>query len=352
MFVFSYLNLYDRVFDNTVDAEELIIITGYIGPPIIADLDNLPYHVKIYVGMYGNHVNGNIHNSLLDYNKKSNIDIFYTNFPVHSKCYIWIKDGRIVKSLIGSANFSTGGLRTPYKEVLSDIPQRNFDELFVYKEMIRNESYLVSNYSGNITSISFVDEFTRTVSENEVSISLLASRDGGSDNLIGERTVAGDVHKAAGLNWGFSNGLPLPNDAYIKIPSQQVQESPLLFPPKKDGINEYIDVVWDDGTQMQMLLEGTQIIDGVQYPKQISTYKSKKELGLYLRKRIGEKIGKDLIIPVETKDEFVQNVNMYKDKLITKEMLEKYGRNNINIKLIGEGTYFFDFSPKLGDNNE
>ena len=95
---------------------------------------------------------------------------------------------------------------------------------------------------------------------------------------------------------------------------------------------------------MQMLLEGTQTIDDVYYPKQISTYKSKKELGLYLRKRIGDKIGMDLVIPVDSKDEFRNNIDIYKDKLINKEMLDRYGRSSINIKLIGEGTYYFDFS--------
>lgn len=350
--MFSYLNLYDMVFDNNIVAEEMVIITGYIGPALINDLDNLPYHVKIYVGMLGNNVNGKIHNSLIEFNKKSNIDIFYTNFPVHAKCYIWIKKGKIIKSLIGSANFSTCGLRTPYKEVLSDISSDNYDELFIYKELINNESYSINNYSGNITNISFVDEFTRTINENEVSISLLASRDGGTENVFGDRTVAGGVHKASGLNWGFSNGQTSPNDAYIKIPSKQIQENLFLFPPKANNIDEYIDVIWDDGTQMQMLLEGTQIIDNKEYPKQISTYKNKKELGLYLRNRIGSKIGKNLIIPIDSKDDFVKNISHYKDKLITKEMLEEYGRNNINIKLIGEGTYYFDFSPMNGGCNE
>ena len=154
-----------------------------------------------------------------------------------------------------------------------------------------------------------------------------------------------------GLNWGFSNGLPRPNDAYIKIPKEQIHNNPLMFPPKNEDINDPIDVIWDDGTEMQMLLEGSQIVDGVNYPKQISTYKNKTELGLYIRERIGKVIGKDLIIPVElSKEQFVPKAHFYKDKFITKEMLEKYGRTSINIKLIGDRTYYFDFSSnKLSD---
>jgi len=121
-----------------------------------------------------------------------------------------------------------------------------------------------------------------------------------------------------------------------------------MFPPKNGDLNEYVDVIWDDGTEMQMLFEGTQSVDDVDYPKQISTYKSKMELGIYLRKRIGEKLGIDLVIPESlTKSQFVEKAHFYKDRFITKEMLNEYGRNSINIKLIGEKTYYFDFSAEV-----
>ena len=341
--MFSYENLYERVFDKGIDADELVIITGYIGPAIVEDLMFLPYKVNIYVGMYGNNISGLLHNTLITLNNQK-ISINYTKMLIHSKCYIWLKDNKIIKALIGSANFSMSGLKTPLKEVLGDILYNTYDELQLYLNLIKMDSYPVNEYSGETTSIYYIDENTKTLNATEVEISLLASRSGGGENLLGELTSPGDVHKAAGLNWGFSNGLSLPNDAYIKIPAQLVKENPLLFPPKRTEKNEYIDVIWDDGTKMQMLLEGTQTIDDVYYPKQISTYKSKKELGLYLRKRIGDKIGMDLVIPVDSKDEFRNNIDIYKDKLINKEMLDRYGRSSINIKLIGEGTYYFDFS--------
>ena len=341
--MFSYDNLYDRVFNEKIDADELVIITGYIGPAIVEDLASLPFKVNIYVGMYGNNISGVLHDTLKSLNN-TKISINYIKTLVHSKCYIWLKNNVIVKALIGSANFSMNGLKTPFKEVLGDIPFNAYSELQIYLNLIKDDSYPVDEYKGEITSIYYIDENTKSINSKEVEISLLATRSGGAENLLGEITNPGEVHKAAGLNWGFSNGLSLPNDAYIKIPSQLIRENALLFPPKRTDSNEYIDVIWDDGTKMQMLLEGTQTIDNVDYPKQISTYKNKKELGIYLRNRIGKKIGKDLIIPIESKEEFKNNVTLYKDKLIDKEMLDKYGRSSINIKLIGEGTYYFDFS--------
>lgn len=353
--MFSYENLYDKVFDTSIDADKLVIISGYVGPAVVKDLKKLPYSVDLYVGMYGNVISGILHKSLLKSDKIENTNIFYTNILVHAKCYIWFKNCEIVRALIGSANFSTSGLMTPKKEVLGYIPAESFDEMQVYINMIKEVSYSVRDYDGvEKNVVRFTDDLTQTISDKEVEISLLASKGSGSQtNIIGIATNPGDVHASAGLNWGFSNGMPKPNDAYIKIPKEQICNNPLMFPPKSNDINDPIDVIWDDGTEMQMLLEGNQDVEGVDYPKQISTYKSKKELGLYLRKRIGDAIGKNLIIPEElTKDEFVPKANYYKDKFITKEMLEAYGRTSINIKLIGDRTYFFDFSRKHNEEKQ
>ncbi len=354
--MFSYEDLYNKVFDTSIDADRLVIISGYVGPAVVQDLKKLPYNVELYVGMYGNVISGILHKSLLKSDKMDNVSIFYTNILVHAKCYIWFKNEQIVKALIGSANFSTSGLMTPKKEVLGYIPEESFGEMLVYIDLIKQLSYSVRDYSGvERNVVRFTDDLTQTISDKEVEISLLAAKGSGSQtNIIGIATIPGEVHAGAGLNWGFSNAMPKPNDAYIKIPIEQIINNPLMFPPKSsDKINDPIDVIWDDGTEMQMLLEGKQEVDGVDYPKQISTYKSKKELGLYLRKRIGDAIGRDLIIPEElSKEEFVPKANYYKDRFITREMLESYGRTSINIKLIGDRTYYFDFSRNTDNEDQ
>lgn len=74
------------------------------------------------------------------------------------------------------------------------------------------------------------------------------------------------------------------------------------------------------------LLEGqqTKTINGLVYPKQLSTSPSKSILGKYLRKRLGVDL----------------------NHMITKRDLLRYGRTSIDISLVGEGIYYLDFSVK------
>ena len=85
-----------------------------------------------------------------------------------------------------------------------------------------------------------------------------------------------------------------------------------------------MELIWDDGTVMTGLLEGQSYnkIDGMVYPKQLSSSPKKSIMGEYLRKRLG--------------------VSM--KHIITKKDLRKYGRDSIDISLIGEGIYYMDFS--------
>lgn len=78
-----------------------------------------------------------------------------------------------------------------------------------------------------------------------------------------------------------------------------IEEFSELFPPKlgyatnipKGGKanrqNEAVEFVWDDGTIMEGLLEGSQNIEGRSYPKQLCSGPKKYILGKYLRKRMG-----------------------------------------------------------------
>lgn len=343
--MFGYEKLDQLVFDDTIDADEFVIITGYIGPPIISRLNSLHFDTTIYVGMYGNKVSSVLHNSLLKYDKLPNISISYTKMLVHSKCYLWFKNNKLIKALIGSANFSSSGLLTPKKEVLGDILDNDFNKAKKYYTIVKSNSFSVQNYVEPAKAPTEVDTEEAIITGDTATLSMLSTCNRNILNILGMKTKRGQVHASAGLNWGFSNGATSPNDAYIPIPAKCIRENTLIFPQKNKKINLPIDVIWDDGVEMQMLLEGDNEIDGCIYPKQISTFKNKSEIGVYLRKRISEKIEKDLVIPEDiSKAKFKTVANDYKDKLITKEMLQAYGRTNITIKVIGDKTYYFDFS--------
>lgn len=127
-----------------------------------------------------------------------------------------------------------------------------------------------------------------------------------------------EVQRQAGLNWGFSNGNVCTADAYLALNKDFLRQNPDFFP----GRGNIINISWDDGTEMICLLEGTQEIDGLEYPKQISTFNDKSALGVYLRRRLG-----------------VTNTH-----LITRNDLRNYGREDIDIEYDERNdNYLFNF---------
>lgn len=334
--------LFDHNLDNIVyeryklnRCDDIAIISGYVGPAPIEKISQLPIHSTIIYGMYGSDGIGKaLHNSLVAADKKyENVDIYYSTVPVHSKIYMWRNHNEVIHALIGSANFSTNGLTTPYKETLAETTSDTFEPL--------------DNYLARIMSTAIrCTEATVKVRQKPVS----KSED---KNVIYDANICsmplylleGEIKKmpaTSGVNWGMAklNGSHVNiNDAYIPISAEMCRMYPLMFPVKKNGPdvlesiikkghrdNDNIDIIWDDGTTMTGLLEGNRkaIVNGnyVEYPKQISTTPHKSELGKYIRSRIGVKEGNPITI----------------------EDLEKYGRMTINISLQGEGIYYFDFS--------
>lgn len=231
---------------------------------------------------------------------------------MHSKCYAWRNRGQIVHALIGSANFSTNGLATPYREILAETTHDTFNPLNNYLNQVLNNSI-------SCLEIGAVD-----IREQVKTACLLS--------LAGRDS---EVQKTAGLNWGQNpNNHTTRNDAYIKIRKQDIKDFPALFPPKQlnplhfDGRgrihrhNDAIEIIWDDGATMEGLLFGNQEVDGVTYPKQVSSFPHANELGRYMRRRLG--------VPNE--------------QPVRRAHLKRYGRSDVAVSLISKGVYKFDFS--------
>lgn len=137
-------------------------------------------------------------------------------------------------------------------------------------------------------------------------------------------TKKGKVHQAAGLNWGYSEIAHVRrSDAYIPIHIDTIRKN-LDFFRSRDLTNTVLTFIWDDGTEMNGMFEGTMVNgeDGLTYPKQISSHPHKDILGRYIRRR--------LEVPEERR--------------ITIEDLENYGRTTIDIAHIEGNRYRFDFS--------
>lgn len=298
------------------ETDELIILSGYLGPRPVARLEELPFNSTVIYGMYGSEgIKPTLHNSLTTIQGSvANLNIFYSQLPVHSKCYAWRRRGEIIHALVGSANFSVNGLTTPFREVLAETTFDTFRPLNAYIQHVLNNS------------ISCLEIGTERI------IEFIINAEFCSMSLLGRD---GEVQNAAGLNWGQNpNNHTTPNDAYIALRTQHIRDYPHLFQPKQmnpqhldnrgrmQRHNDSIEIIWDDGVTMEGLLEGSQPVNGMIYPKQISSFPAKAELGEYIRTRIGVPLGQP----------------------VRRHHLERYGRTDIQVSLLGDGVYKFDFS--------
>lgn len=322
-------NLENIVFNRHTHchADELLIITGYIGPDPFSNLKSLPLECQVIYGMYGaDSIGEKLHNSLNKINSRlSNADLFYSQSAVHAKCYLWKKDGLIVDALIGSANFSRNGLATPDREVLVEADSSVYGQLQDYYDKI-----LKNSIPCNSTTVKFKSKVRPSFITGlltECRLSFLAVKKG----II-------EVPPRSGINWGVNStqvggtSHTCIGDAEIRITKEAIENFPDFFPPKlgtpskRSGKlqrqNDEIELIWDDGTIMKGLLEQNLPQGDLIYPKAICSSDSKAELGLYLRKRIG-------VSPTH---------------VITKADLDKYGRTDITVSLQAEGVYYMDFS--------
>jgi len=320
-------NLEEIIFHRhqTHQSDELIILSGYVGPNPIARLKELPFKTTVIFGMYGDRgIQEKLHNSLVAHqNNISNVDIYYSNIPVHSKCYIWKNNNTIHHALIGSANFSTNGLSTPYRETLAETTFDTFDPLDEYIKKIMENSVICTEIELNLQRRGRTEERPNIQVSTEFCRMTLLDRNG-------------QVASASGLNWGQGQGNVRPNDAYIAIKKDYLREYPDLFPPKQnfsqmdiettDGRstrhNDKVEIIWDDGVIMDGLLEGNQTENEIMYPKNFSTSPSKDIIGKYIRNRIGVELGRPITI----------------------DDLNRYGRTYIDVSLLEDGVYSFDFS--------
>lgn len=338
-----YDDLEDVVFkrNEVILCDELVVISGYVGPKPIHRLGSLPIKTTVIYGMYGAEgIQKSLHQALINEDEEfDNIEIFYSTIPVHSKCYIWFNKGNVVSALVGSANFSVNGLTTPYKEILADATTDTFKHLEKYYKLIMDSAVNCKKAQFKENKKSLKSHTDYVYFDPEVC----------SMPLYIEVEGVPTVPPQSGINWGMaklSGSHVNINDAYIRIGSELLEKYPMMFPQKKEAPsdndttvvrkdhrhNDSIEILWDDGTIMTGLLEGSipKVIGGVKanYPKQISTTPKKAELGKYLRKRMNISEG----IP------------------ITYEDLVKYGRTTVDVSLQGEGVYYFDFSVNKETN--
>ncbi|MCI7591738.1 MAG: NgoFVII family restriction endonuclease [Lactobacillus johnsonii] len=83
-------NLEEKIFnkhtDLTVEPDELIIISGYLGPSPVERLKELPFKTTVIAGMYTRGVNPKLYNALKKSTENNpNLTVLFSSIEVHSK---------------------------------------------------------------------------------------------------------------------------------------------------------------------------------------------------------------------------------------------------------------------------
>lgn len=317
-----FRNLHEEFFSRyPKDATEFYAVSGYLGPDPLLRLRGLPFKSKIIYGLQKENKNLLLHQQILNINSEK-VLVFYPEIPSHAKCYVWAKDGKPIRGLIGSANFSINGLNNDYRETLLEVDGPDLYPLLAYINIISESAIECSK----VNLENFATTSTTAPAGAECTLELYNPK-------------TGEVQPMSGLNWGFANGNVAIGDAYIAIRKKHLNAHPNLFQPiffnPKEGhrsrsqSKEAAELIWDDGIIMKVLFEGSQDLNGNNYPKQISSIPRKNILGEYLRERMG-------LPPVSS--------DRKNEEKITREMLIRYGRDSITLSLIQPGLYKADFS--------
>lgn len=313
----------------------LKIVTGYTDTEFIsrhliqlADLKSKTVSVDMILGMTGNsgltqRKHDSIINLIKDIQTNSSMPEFYCRYKyqgsdIHSKVYVWYKDEKPFIAFCGSANYSTNAFMKR-RECMTDCNSLEAEQYFL--KLLPDT--VLSTDSDIINKISFAkrkvvdSEFDEYNLENlnwtmfekkepldTCKISLLQAD--GSETGLG-----------SGINWGIRpNGQKRDRDeAYI--PYNKADKKDGFFPLKinsEDKNNPLFKVVTKDFPPFFMRV-------AQQGNKGIHTATSNALLGKYLR----------------------QKLNILSGEIITKEMLENYGKTYVVFKKYENDIYVLDF---------
>lgn len=296
-------------------ANELRIVSAYASPSMVAwhmqalaDLELQPIQIKLIVGMCPFDGLSQVTNS--GFKKLSEHDFgpdfssfscqyVYKTPAVHSKLYLWMKNGKPYKAFSGSANYTLKGFSKDCDEFITEC---NLDDAVAYFDKVESKTiYCTANEVENYiriyrTSPNYSYEATMVDfnSEEKQTLSFLTS--------------AGEVPATSSLNWGQREHRD-PNQAYIPLPSKISKTG--FFPLNQ----RYFTVVADDGECFIMRVEQAG-------NKAITTPSDNAEIGRYFRNRLG----------------------IHEGVKVTKEHFGAYGRSDVTFTKLDDEHFLMDFS--------
>jgi hypothetical protein len=255
---------------------------------------------------------------------------------VHSKMYAWFLGNTPVIGFAGSANYSEYGFPNKMTKQRNQLTEANPIEIKEYFTQLLENSIPVqeksvkkrSTHSINYPLADAVKPGKAVWLNDEktkLNISLLRPHKRPNQDWVPEKS---------GLNWELPDGNPRrkyqddPTErwrydaAYLKVPKMVHTENPEYF-PERDSL---LTLLTDDNEIFYCSIQQD-------HRKAITTTNETKlgnrQLGLYLRRRLGVAHGAD---------------HPRKGYAITLKDLERYGRTYYTIEKIADESYLFDFS--------
>jgi len=228
--------------------------------------------------------------------------------PVHSKVYVWTRDGVPEWAFAGSANYTQRAFFGRQREVLTECDPAKALHLF---NSLDPET--VTCTYGEVEDLVRIQK-APAWSQDEIAEDLpgAISQHGWPKVTCPLVQRDGRIHTAGGLNWGQRAGRD-PNQAYIPVPAAVSGSD--FFPPR----GEHFTVLTDDGKWLICVRAQD---DG----KAIEIPADNSQLGEYFRNRLGLANG----------------------VFVTREDLERYGRTDVDFYKTDDGPYLMDFSPPSG----
>ena len=343
---------YDKVIKAANSSDEIIVISGYFTADIIEDMAKTGASITFYYGMFNkNGISSGQYNSFDALEKKyANLKInVVTNISfVHSKLYIFKKNGLVTDILMGSANATLYALKSDDNcELLIDVTNTaDITDLLTYSATIDSVSVHFDD--------PYVQSCIRVTTAKKGRIILKGKRVYSGNPLVDNiplyniKNGKKVVELKSGLNWGLQGGKTgkyTYAPAYIPIDAWDIDTYPLMFFPlggvgsgtggKKTRTSSPVTVTWNHNgtyTTMPMHFEGKGVQRPTagkrlpnapfqQFPKQLTTDGHGEDLGRYLRTLLG----------------------VSGTKLITYNDLKKYGRDYVTLRYIAPGQYEIDF---------
>jgi len=295
--------------------DELIVLSGYSNASVVnhflgeCDRLRLPAPaVKLIIGM-GHQIGGLTLRGLrqleADAQSRFSCGVISEAPYVHSKVYLWLRQGEPQTAFLGSANFSQNGLLGLQREVLTEVDATDA-QLVIDGESAR----AVSCSDASLDEMINVSELESLTNFGGVALRDSSSLQSVTISLVTDKRGPLRVPERSGLNWGNRPEHNRdPNQAELRV-TAEINRSK-FFPP----VGVHFSVLTDDG-------EVFNCVRAQSGGKAIESNPSNAALGRYFRRRLGLASG----------------------SVVTLEDLDRYGRRDVTFFRVDEHEFLLDFS--------